>query len=181
MNIKIIDNFLDLNYFKFLKSEVESASHPWYFQNKLSLSSDISNRDFGFNFWIFRDNGFTDTNISKFFSGLILKMLSEAECKNILRSRLDMTLKSGDTFHKYSPHVDYEIPHVTGIFYFTDSDGETLIFDKKYYEKKTELKVSKKIIPRENRLLLFDGEYLHTGHSPVNYERRILLNCNFSG
>ncbi len=180
MKIKIIDNFLDLNYFEFLKNLVESSDQPWYFQSKLSLDTDISNRDFGFNFWIFRENSFTDTNLSKFFSGLILKIMSESQSRNILRSRLDMTLKSGDNFHMYSPHVDYQIPHLTAIFYFTDSDGETVIFDSKHFEGKKNLKVFKKIIPKQNRLLLFDGEYLHTGHSPVKYERRILLNCNFS-
>ena len=65
-----------------------------------------------------------------------------------------------------------------------DSDGPTVIFNEKY-EGSTEidqskLTVQKEIEPKANRLLIFDGHYLHTGHTPAHHNNRVLLNSNFN-
>jgi hypothetical protein len=36
----------------------------------------------------------------------------------------------------------------------------------------------KKIKPKENRLLVFDGSYLHTGCSPAKYKNRVIINTD---
>ena len=69
--------------------------------------------------------------------------------------------------------------------YFNDSDGDTIVYNEQSptvkipNETLTNLTEKKRISPRENRLLIFDGSFIHTGHSPTNHRRRILLNCNF--
>ena len=68
-----------------------------------------------------------------------------------------------------------------------DSDAETVIFNEKQTPQDGErnkwddskLTVKERILPRENRIVFFNGHYIHTGNSPVNFKRRILLNTNF--
>jgi hypothetical protein len=68
-----------------------------------------------------------------------------------------------------SPHIDVNENHLVLIYYVNDSDGDTILFDKK-------LKIFKKISPKKGRFLLFDGSILHTGQHPIKNDIRVLIN-----
>ena len=82
-------------------------------------------------------------------------------------------------------------PHIATIFYLNDSDGNTVIFNQKFEESpetmraasiqinESTLTVQKEIEPKANRLLIFDGHYIHTGHVPAHHNNRVILNSNF--
>ena len=93
-----------------------------------------------------------------------------------------MTTKT-PTLLMHAPHVDADVPNIGGILYLNESDGDTVLFNQKGENGKIpegiDLTIKKTISPKVNRLLLFDGALIHTGHSPVNYSNRILLNMNF--
>ena len=40
--------------------------------------------------------------------------------------------------------------------------------------------IKKTIAPKPGRLVLFNGDYVHTGHSPSEHQTRILLNIVLS-
>ena len=42
------------------------------------------------------------------------------------------------------------------------------------------LTIQKEIEPKANRMLLFNGKYYHTGHSPANHNTRVLINTDFN-
>ena len=192
--IEIIDNFIPTEYFNQLQSYVTSSYQPWYYQSNID-SSGLLNQRFGkhgFACWLVRyPNTFIDDYTD--YIGLVMEMKKVVGCKNILRSRLDMTLhKNGDT--AASPHVDFTKPHIATIFYFNNSDGNTVIYNEKYDgedgSNSTEsirksgitnkLTIKKRIKPKENRLLIFDGLLIHKGHHPSKHNTRILLNSNFN-
>ena len=83
-----------------------------------------------------------------------------------------MTLYNPEKY-KHDIHVDIPLKHITCIFYINNSDGNTIIYD---YNKTI---IIKEIEPVENRLLIFDGNLPHTGHSPSKNKFRILINMNF--
>ena len=74
------------------------------------------------------------------------------------------------------------------------SDGNTVIYNEKYdgedgiYSTESirrsgitnKLTIKKKIKPKENRLLIFEGLLIHKGHHPSKHNTRILLNSNFN-
>ena len=94
-----------------------------------------------------------------------------------------MTTKTS-TPYRHVPHVDTDIPNIACILYLNETDGDTVLFNQKSENGKIpegiNLTIKKTISPKVNRLLLFDGALIHTGHSPVNYSNRILLNMNYS-
>ena len=51
-----------------------------------------------------------------------------------------------------------------------DSDGDTILFKDR--------KVSKRITPKKNRLLAFNGFKLHASSHPINSIARVVLNYN---
>ena len=59
------------------------------------------------------------------------------------------------------------------MLYLNDSDGYTVIFD----ENKD---IKKKISPKKNRVVIFDGMSYHAGSHPCKSNTRMLLNINFN-
>ena len=75
--------------------------------------------------------------------------------------------------YQHERHVDMEEENTTCIFYLNTSDGNTSIYDR------NGTTLLKEIEPIENRLVIFDGKYLHAGHSPSKNKNRVLINMNF--
>ena len=194
--LEVYDNFVSPEYFKQLQEYVTSSNQPWYYQSNID-STSLPDQGFGkhgFACIIVRyPNTFTDSYVSGMLSTLVMNTKKIVGCDNILRSRLDLTL------HKYgdpaaSPHVDTSKPHIASIFYFNNSDGNTVIYNEKYDGEDCDdpaqliqqndithkLTIKKEIEPRQNRLVVFDGLLIHRGHYPCKHDTRILLNSNFN-
>lgn len=185
--MEIIDNFLTQSYFDEIENLVLSPKFEWFAVKNLTDKEKNFKTSFGFCHPIY-SQGFIDLRFNLIFAGFLFQVLDTVNCTEILRSRMDMTTYQSKKF-KHQPHVDFEdpfVPNKTTIFYITDNvEAETIIYDKKVTsEKKNEcskdLPILKTISPKRNRLVCFDGAYLHTGHSPLNEDYRILINSNFT-
>ena len=184
--IEVVDNFAPQDYFELIQNHVLSWNQPWYYQSNITAGvfgkSGLGKH--GLNCHIIQNtNEFLDTYIAGLLTDLLVKMKDGIGCQNVLRSRLDMTVYTPGGM-MFDPHVDSPDPHVSTIFYMNDSDGNTVIFNERF-EGSTEidqskLTVQKEIEPKANRLLIFDGHYIHTGHAPAHYNNRVLLNSNFN-
>ena len=184
---KVIDNFLSEKYFSLVREQILSIDFPWYFRDNITNNSENSNlKEYGFSHKLYdSENGYSSF-FNPVLSGIYGDILSLTEHDYVKRSRLDMTTFMSDKFLNHY-HVDSYDPHIACIFYITDSDGETVIYNKQCFSeqdlKNTDSNSLGEIIritPKENRIIFFDGSYLHTGHSPSKYKRRVLLNVNVS-
>jgi|TARA_E500000318_G_scaffold22028_1_gene22345 hypothetical protein len=70
------------------------------------------------------------------------------------------------------PHVDTTVPHISLIFYLHDCDGDTFLLNEKDYS------IYKRISPKENRLLIFDGNIKHAAGFPISSPYRYIINYN---
>ena len=196
IDIEVIDNFLSPRYFNRIKKGITSNQHPWYSLETITGdytehgSGDL--QSYGFYFFIVeKENVQIQHPLSYMLTGFIHQAQDYCDRNNILKSRLDMDTYSSTKKYQHEPHVDftpYKSNLITAIFYIMDSDAETIIFNEKQRAldgNKTdwndlELTVKKKILPKENRIVFFNGHYIHTGCSPVKYKNRIVLNTNFN-
>ena len=81
-------------------------------------------------------------------------------------------------------HVNKKIPHLVLLYYVNDSDGETILYDKTindieddgviYLDEMHEFNVANKIMPKQGRILLFDGKTYHSASSPTTGMRCII-------
>lgn len=183
--IKVVDNFLSPSYFNFIEHCCMERVEWTYTENITdNLVGNLS--QFGFSVPVYP----SETIFSWILSGFLHQARDYVRSNEILRSRCDMTLCNPNKV-MHIPHVDFEdpyVPNITTIFYITDNeDCETLIFDRKLQEGEdkstidfSKVDILKKVNPKRNRLVAFDGDYLHTGHSPTKENRRVLINTNFS-
>jgi hypothetical protein len=81
-------------------------------------------------------------------------------------------------------HVNKKPPHLVLLYYVNDADGETILFDKTiddiddddvmYLDERYEFNVVNKIMPKQGRILLFDGRTYHSASSPTTGMRCII-------
>ena len=182
--MKIIDNFLTTSYFNAIKNYLESDSFDWYYLDGISTIDRKSKKDLGFYHWIIDLNG-NERPGADFFAGFILQLQDiYPDCGKVLRCRADMVF-SNDEPYIHSPHIDIpDVHHYSIIFYINESDGDTIIYNEKsksnYNINENDLTIKKIINPLPNRLIIFDGDYIHTGSSPTKFTRRIIINTNLS-
>lgn len=82
-------------------------------------------------------------------------------------------------------HVDLNRDHLVLLYYVLDSDGDTIIIDKKLdvsnvKEFDVHVKdhnVLAKISPKQGRAVIFDGRYYHTAEQPKS-NMRCVINYN---
>lgn len=185
MDLKIVDNFLPEQIFVRLKSRVETNEQPWFFLPGATIFDDQQkNYSFGCNVVRLENPELYNPTIpcSKYIKLLNETVKNTFGFSTVIRCRLDMTTYRGEQVTFY-PHVDLSQSHYTSIFYLTTCDAPTLIYNEKHFSEEqintSNLTLMDSITPKENRLVVFDGNYIHTGTSAMNVSRRILVNSNY--
>ena len=186
--IYVIDNFVSTSYFHEIQEHIDSPWQEWYYQDNISFMEKKGKIGyFGFNQYLKEDNqDYLDHYTARLLKPLILLIQQRTGCKNLIRSRLDLTTYRGES-KILEPHIDFaDREHISTIFYIKDSDGNTVIYNEKYKIgdptdfQLENLTIQKEIKPKANRLVIFDGLYVHKGHTPGEHNSRILLNSNFN-
>jgi hypothetical protein len=180
----VFDDIINLEEQEFIKNKFLGDNFSWYFIKDISkLHNNIQNRP-AFCHTFIRDekNNSTDTH-------LILNIIENScekikfKYKKILQARTFIQLplnknligKEIDT-----PHIDNSQSHIVVLYYVVDSDGDTIIYDYKNKNKVfsfKDVKILKKIKPKQGRVVIFDGSYYHTAEQPKK-NKRCVINCN---
>ncbi len=121
---------------------------------------------------------------SNIFSSII-SVLSALPTTYTQLLRIKMNLKlpiTGVAESSYGmPHVDIvgEPSLISAIYYVNDSDGNTVIFNQRHdSDDLSNLTVKKIITPKRGRLVVFDGNLLHSSNTPRTSDIRIVINFN---
>ena len=92
------------------------------------------------------------------------------------------SLKKPNTFSY--PHADLGPTKdniYTMIYYFNDSDGDTILFKENIKPSPVPtLNIEQKIQPKQGRCILFPANKIHAGCFPITSEYRMVINFNFS-
>lgn len=193
----IVDNFLKPEHFKLIKDKVTSNKQLWHVNSEVSYDNGTESnsiglkKSYGMNFtYVKSEDGsyVDDRNSTKYVYALnnqIKKFCSFENGTKVIRSRLDMTTYRGEENFKFSPHVDIpSIHHITSIFYFHNTNAPTILYNELKYDEspidESKLTIMEEVECVENRMLIFYGNYIHTGKCLTDKPIRILLNTNFT-
>ena len=77
------------------------------------------------------------------------------------------------------PHVDKNEDHKTIVYYLNNSDGDTYFYGKRNDDVELDnYYVEDKSTFKQNSMVSFDGNTLHSSSSPLYHNVRIALNIN---
>ena len=67
------------------------------------------------------------------------------------------------------------------VYYLHDCDGDTILFDKKLskFGGHTDLIELARVTPKQGRAVIFNSNRFHASSSPVNNQRRVIINYVF--
>ena len=167
MMYRVIDNFLDEEYFNslcdiFLKDgdyRPEDPHMPWLFDT--SISDDPNDNLFYMWHVLYEQH----SPKSQYFNSLLPLL-------DILGVRCPIQIKANfypntHTIHEHKPHVDYTYPNSGALLSFNTCDGYT------------KLKDGTKIQSVANRMLFHDPIQPHSSSTTTNTAARINMNINF--
>jgi len=162
---KVIDNFLDIEFYRKFRDILYSEELPWFFRS--SYTGDIEKT--GTESVYFTHNFFNKNTVSSslLFKEYISPILKKLNAVSLLQVRANLLLDPGRPTAS-SFHIDEPCNCKTAILYFTTCDGPTIL------DKKEKIKIDSV----ENRLLIFDSSIPHSGTSN-KIDRRIVINFNF--
>ena len=189
-DVVVIDDFLTKRDFRELKTYME-GSCVWGPRLDLSKEQERDHKlNYGFSTPIL-DHDYDDQwydydpeiDIIKRYTNRIVHQYNFTE---LFAVRMDMTTYRGEEQITLSPHVDRRGPHYTSILHMTTCDAPTIIYNEMSdgYDDfdippDEELTIKKVIEAKENRLILFVGNYIHTGRCPTDVPIRTLINANY--
>ena len=157
--MKIIDNFLNKEDFLNLKKFLTDDDTPWYYRNH-----SVNTEDCPYFTHCFFNNNFIFSNGFDFVRPILNKLNYSA----LIQVRANLLLKQ-EKPKAQGWHTDYSYNNFkTSIFYINECNGPTIIKNKK-----------NKILPKENKILIFDGNTEHSVISQTDTKTRIVLNINY--
>lgn len=171
----IADDVIPKSFADYVESRLLSAPFSY-----LSNITFLGREEYlpGFHHNIFKDgqqySALHDVTMSLLYN---FSSFVNIEVNKLLQSRLFLQLPILTTRNRNTSHRDLETDHLVFLYYATDSDGPTVIFNKtsKYDDKEEVIAV---VEPKKGRGLFFNGKYYHCS-SPPKTSTRLILNMDF--
>jgi Rps23 Pro-64 3,4-dihydroxylase Tpa1-like proline 4-hydroxylase len=174
----VIDDFLDEKNREILKAALLYGAE-WNFIHDMDGKEDIKYPSYGF-VHVFKhpDEGVK----SRFYKNLIdlfvpkINQKANIEVKDVyyVRSFLQIPLEAKFYKERNNVHVDIPQKHIAAVYYVTDSDGDTVIYDNTYGEDVKTLQRHKTVTPKAGRMVFFDGSRYHCSSQPTESARCII-------
>lgn len=171
--IKVIDNFIPLQYQKELLDVISSRQFLWTYQpctidGYVPINNDINDVPF---------LGRRINNNSELFpliKPLVYFFMEHTGLNaSIYRTKINCILPKNDT-RKHPPHADATMKNMhTLLYYVNDSDGETMIFNE--FDDKNGLTICDTVTPKMGRAVIFPSSQFHCGNNPT-VDRRFSIN-----
>ena len=168
MKYQVIDNFLDTNTFSVIQKEIYGPNLPWFhneflvYQDETSLTSTWC--------WqlthTFYRNNMPRSEKFNLLDPILVKLNPAA----ILKIKANLMPRTNEIIeHQF--HIDISNlsnPKArTAVYYINSNNGYTLFEN------------GDKVESKENRMLIFDSEMMHTGTSCTDSRNRCVINFNY--
>jgi hypothetical protein len=185
----VVDNLMPMSFQNNIKAALLEDNFPWYFQRDITAIGGADQAP-GFSHVYKHADRAPDSRMFDLVS-LIAYMGADNygfDFKHIVQARSFLQVPLANnilTSEVDALHVDLPIDHLVVLYYVCDSDGDTILVDKKFNKDEgmvddcryTDYKIIKRVTPKKGRCLIFDGAYYHTAEQPKN-NTRCVINFN---
>ena len=171
--ITVIENILEEKDALFAESTMLGNYFPWFINletvnDRKKLSNGFDSPQFTHCF--VRDGVQASTQGYGYIDVLMKKIIDLHPKHKLFRVKANLNVQSSQMGNNHYPaHTDAEFPCISAIYYVTNSDGDTLFFNKN-------MEVVQRVVPKRNTLVYFDGGIMHAGMPPKKSFSRCLIN-----
>jgi len=174
--------------------EAETSALGWYFHKETARPGLSFSQSYGGFFHMAFDIA-SLTPVASAINALLVPLLFVAldkanlKLNDLIRVRLGMFPQTPLEVPYHNPHVDFYEPHLVGLYYVNDSDGDTVVFNETFEKVSLEQSVKHanehkftelaRISPKKGRMVFFDGRHYHASMHPMAHPQRIAITFNF--
>jgi hypothetical protein len=174
IDTQVVDNFLPKQVADEIYTMLFSGDFPWFFKEDVTYDSYDETRTKnspGFSHVFFNlQNGPS----SFYFYVNTLPFIGKVQLppSQIIKARtfLQLATNTPQKDAHNNKHIDTKEPHIVLLYYVCDSDGDTFLMSK----DETSDIVTKRISPKKNRALIFDGSMYHASSKPEHTNRCVI-------
>lgn len=176
-------NFLEPEFFKNKFGILNGSNNfPWFYSKNTAYEAAIDDQhlwDFSYSHTLF-----VNDSVGGEIGELCVKMTDEIcrtfdlTLEKLIRIRAGMITKTPVSY-VHEAHVDYPYEHITALFYLTTCNGPTILYNQKFPNNLL-LTEARRIVPEENKIVLFEGLQYHSSSSQTDTKQRIVINFNFT-
>ncbi len=162
--MKVIENFLEDNFFESLKKLIIQSEFSWFKRDHMVSDNDKTLGYFSHSF--FNKYGVN----CKHYDQFIVPILEKLNAHAVIQVRANLSPSCFYKGIKSEFHTDTKHPSKTAIFYLNTCDGGT------------ELKINNKIHfvkAEENKMLIFNTNTEHRGTLSTDVDFRYIINFNY--
>ena len=176
MKIQVVDNVLDDRQYTHLSGIALGSEMPWYYVPNIAIDDPNEKPSELHSGFSHNTMNMETKTIESTYAFTFLPILFEA-CKrkdlfvsDVIQSRLFCHPAKPEANIQNGKHRDLLYDHKVCLYYFNDSDGDTVFFDDDDNEIFRQT-------PKKNTAVIFDGNIQHCSSTPT--QRRVILNINF--
>ncbi len=157
LKVKIIDNFLEKQFFNKLQDLILGDHFSWFYNDYKVYKND---NNFQFTHTVIKNYKPISTFVKH-----INPILNKLDAKKTIQVKLNLQTKANKIFN-HTFHNDFN-DATTAILYMNTNNGKTIF------------KNGEEVDSIENRIVIFDSNLQHTGTSHTDTKRRVLINFNY--
>lgn len=169
-----IENFLPKRFHDDIKNFLLSYDFDWHFLNSITFKNTKNINSFGFSHEIFKQYENYRSKYFDFFWPITYQIPTKNKIEIVrIRAGLQTKLFLNDNSTD-DPHIDFNFPHKTLLYYINNCDGDTT-----FYSDSSANEIIFKNTPKENTAVIFNGLIYHSSSHPTNTNARVAININY--
>lgn len=192
MDLVQLDNVIPTPYQDQLETEISALS--WFFHKESARPGLDFAASYG-GFYHMAFDAASPAPVVSAINAMLVPLLFVACDKaglrfsNLIRVRLGLFPRDALNVPFHNPHVDFYEPHLVGLYYVNDSDGDTVVFDQTADQVTVQESVTlanagrftekARVPPKKGRMAFFDGKHYHASMHPMKTSHRIVITFNF--
>jgi hypothetical protein len=171
-NIKIFESVITPAYQDFIKAQLFATTVPWTFLPDVTAHADKGNLGFSHTAFEF---GAIKSTCYWFLYPILLECCAKQGIEILSLERIRVGLYVNvNSDRPHTKHVDMQQPHLVGLYYVDDADGDTVFYaDGEGGEEILRCK------PKKGTMVIFDGSVYHASTSPIKTSHRVTVNYIF--
>lgn len=178
-DIIVVKDCICKQYQDYIEREIKNPEFSWTLLKDVTSGNDASP---GTEVLGLANSPMVDGQVQNTLTFSLMPLLYEAAAKanlsvsSLIRIRIGTYFNTGQDIHTHNNvHVDDNRPHMVGLYYPYDTDGNTLFFDNLAGDN-----IIKENKPEKGTMIFFDGSTPHASSNPINYKLRCTINFNFT-
>jgi hypothetical protein len=190
--IDIVNNLIPIEQQLKIKNVTESMAFPWCYNSRIASAPSVDEKNFiikNLNYqtsYAFSHILYYDAKPTSEFFELFIPVLNAIALYidrpfTLVRAALRLHTSISDKPVVERPHIDYINDNIKALVYYVhDSDGPTVVYDKKHTDDKDVfLNIQNINKASQGDAIIFDANQYHSSSHPGVTDSRITLNINY--